>query len=97
LTSDPPPLICCGNLTLDDVVLPDGTEQPCSVGGDALYGVLAARLFLPEAQMLAPVGHDLPPHVWALMGRGFPVPGSRRATVLRSTPDSSTNRQTAVS
>jgi sugar/nucleoside kinase (ribokinase family) len=67
LTSDPPPLICCGNLTLDDVVLPDGTEQPCSVGGDALYGVLAARLFLPEAQMLAPVGHDLPPHVWALI------------------------------
>jgi ribokinase len=70
LTIDsPPPLICCGNLTLDDVVLPDGTEQPASVGGDALYGVLAARLFLPDAQMLAPVGNDLPAHVWALIDR----------------------------
>ena len=62
-----PPLVCCGNLTLDDVVLPDGTEQLASVGGDALYGALAARLFLPRAEMLAPVGRDLPPHVWALI------------------------------
>jgi len=69
LTTEPPPLICCGNLTLDDVILPDGTAQPASVGGDALYGVLAARLFLPDAQMLAPVGHDLPAHVWALIDR----------------------------
>jgi ribokinase len=68
LSPEPPPrLVCCGNLTLDDVTLPDGTEQPASVGGDALYGVLAARLFLPDAQMVAPVGQDLPAHVWALI------------------------------
>ena len=67
LTTEPPSLVCCGNLTLDDVILPDGTEQPASVGGDALYGVLAARLFLPGAQMVAPVGNDLPPHVWTLI------------------------------
>ncbi len=67
MTTKPPPLVCCGNLTLDDVILPDGTAQPSSVGGDALYGVLAARLFLPEAQMVAPVGCDLPAHVWALI------------------------------
>jgi ribokinase len=66
-TPKPPPLVCCGNLTLDDVVLPDGREQPASVGGDALYGALAARLFLPDAQMLAPVGNDLPAEVWALI------------------------------
>ncbi len=66
-TEPPPPLVCCGNLTLDDVILPDGTRQPASVGGDALYGVLAARLFLPDARMVAPVGHDLPAHVWALI------------------------------
>ncbi len=48
-------------------MLPDGREQPASVGGDALYGALAARLFLPDAQMLAPVGNDLPAHVWALI------------------------------
>jgi ribokinase len=63
----PPSLVCCGNLTLDDVVLPDGTEHLASVGGDALYGVLAARLFLPDAQMVAPVGCDLPAHIWALI------------------------------
>lgn len=67
MTTEPPPLVCCGNLTLDDVILPDGTEQTASVGGDALYAVLAARLFLPDAQMVAPVGYDLPEHVWALI------------------------------
>ncbi len=67
MTTDPPSLVCCGNLTLDDVRLPDGTEHKASVGGDALYAVLAARLFLTGAQMVAPVGRDLPAHVWALI------------------------------
>jgi ribokinase len=62
-----PRLVCCGNLTLDDLVLPDGTERKACIGGDALYGVLAARLFLPEAQMLAPVGNDLPASVWSMI------------------------------
>jgi ribokinase len=62
-----PHLVCCGNLTLDDLVLPDGTEQKACIGGDALYGVLAARLFLQEAQMLAPVGCDLPASVWSMI------------------------------
>ncbi len=66
-TETPPPLVCCGNLTLDDVILPDGRQQTASVGGDALYGVLAARLFLPDAQMVAPTGYDLPEHIWALI------------------------------
>jgi ribokinase len=83
LTTEPPRLVCCGNLTLDDVVLPDGTEQPGSIGGDALYGVLAARLFLPDAQMVAPVGHDLPPHVWALIDEAGL---SRAGLPLRSCP-----------
>lgn len=82
-TEPPPPLVCCGNLTLDDVILPDGTEQPASVGGDALYGVLAARLFLPDARMVAPVGHDLPAHVWALIeGAGL----SRAGLPARNCP-----------
>ncbi len=55
-----PPLVCFGNLTLDDIVQPDGTEQPLCIGGDALYGVLAARLWQPLAEMVAPVGYDLP-------------------------------------
>jgi ribokinase len=85
-TTEPPPsLVCCGNLTLDDVILPDGTERPASVGGDALYGVLAARLFLPDAQMVAPVGHDLPAHVWAMIdGAGLSragLPARNRPTI----------------
>ena len=61
LTDTPPcKLVCLGNLCIDDVVQPDGTERPGSMGGDALYGVLAARLFQPQAQLVAPVGDDLP-------------------------------------
>jgi ribokinase len=62
-----PRLVCCGNLTLDNVVLPDGTLEPLCVGGDALYGVLAARLVLQDAEMLAPVGRDLPAGVWDMI------------------------------
>ncbi len=62
-----PKLVCLGNLTLDDIVQPDGTERPGCVGGDAIYGVLAARLFEPRAEMVAPVGRDLPPAVRTLI------------------------------
>jgi len=56
----PPRLICLGNLTLDDVVLPDGTERPGCTGGDALYACLAARFFEPGVEMVAPIGLDWP-------------------------------------
>lgn len=55
-----PALVCLGNLTIDDVVLPSGSQRPGCIGGDALYAVLAARPWEPSAQMVAPVGHDLP-------------------------------------
>lgn len=55
-----PRLVCLGNLTIDDVVLPDGTERPGCTGGDALYACLAARLFEPRTEMVAPVGSDWP-------------------------------------
>ena len=57
---DRPRLVCCGNLTIDDIVQPDGTARPGCIGGDALYGVLGARLFEPTAQMVAPMGDDFP-------------------------------------
>ncbi len=53
-----PRLICFGNLTLDDTVLPDGTERPSCVGGDALYAALGARLWEPATEMVAPRGRD---------------------------------------
>jgi ribokinase len=55
-----PPLVCLGNLTVDDVVLPNGTERPGCTGGDAFYAALAARLAGVAAEMVAPQGHDLP-------------------------------------
>ena len=64
-----PELVCFGNFTIDDVVLPDGTERPGCTGGDALYATLAARAWEPECQLVAPVGHDLPPSVTVAMGR----------------------------
>jgi sugar/nucleoside kinase (ribokinase family) len=59
----PPRLVCLGNLTIDDVVLPDRTEKPGCTGGDALYACLAARLFEPASEMVAPVGNDWPDNV----------------------------------
>lgn len=55
-----PRLVCLGNLTIDDIVLPDGAERPDCIGGDALYACLAARLFEPRSEMVAPVGSDWP-------------------------------------
>lgn len=56
----PPRLVCLGNLTIDDVVLPDGTKKPDCTGGDALYACLAARFFETASEMVAPVGSDWP-------------------------------------
>ena len=55
-----PRLVCLGNFTLDDVVLPDGSERPLCTGGDALYATLAARAFEPRTELVAPVGDDSP-------------------------------------
>jgi ribokinase len=55
-----PSLVCLGNFTVDDVVLPDGRQRPGCLGGDALYAGLAARLFEPAVEIVAPVGSDLP-------------------------------------
>lgn len=54
-----PALLCLGNITIDDAVLPDGTVRASCLGGDAIYAGLAARLFQPDTRILAPVGEDL--------------------------------------
>ncbi|MCQ0986319.1 carbohydrate kinase family protein [Jiella marina] len=65
-----PRLVCYGNLTIDDVVLPDGSERPGCIGGDALYATLAARALLPKTEMIAPVGNDLPEETTRRMEAG---------------------------
>lgn len=58
-----PRLVCLGNFTLDDIVLPDGSEHPLCTGGDALYAALSARIWEPATEIVAPVGNDLPDEV----------------------------------
>jgi sugar/nucleoside kinase (ribokinase family) len=53
-------IVCIGNLTIDHLFLPNGSNRPECVGGDAFYAGLAARLWEPRTSILAPVGSDLP-------------------------------------
>lgn len=59
VTSQPPRLVCVGNLTVDEAVSPTGVRT-VSAGGDALYAALAARLSGATVQVLAPLGFDAP-------------------------------------
>jgi len=59
-----PALVCIGNLTLDEAIQ-DGVRSAVAMGGDAAYAALAARLFLPNVTLLAPVGTDLPAEILA--------------------------------
>jgi len=45
-------LITAGNITIDDLVLPDGKTHMGTIGGDALYSALGARLWLDEVGVL---------------------------------------------
>ncbi|QKE89227.1 hypothetical protein HN018_03500 [Lichenicola cladoniae] len=77
--SPPPRLVCCGNLSIDDMVHPDGSSHPGCIGGDALFGALGARLVLPETHMLAPIGCDLPMVMQdAILAAGFAEAGLPR-------------------
>ncbi len=55
-------LICIGNLTIDEAVSPSGGRIE-SVGGDALFAALAARLAGGHPTMLAPLGADATPEL----------------------------------
>ena len=58
-----PSLVCIGNLTIDEAVRGPERSAP-AMGGDAAYAALAARLYLDDVAMFAPVGNDLP--IWVL-------------------------------
>ena len=55
-------LVCVGNITLDEAISSTG-ERTESVGGDALYAALAARLVGGRPRILAPLGDNAPPVV----------------------------------
>jgi sugar/nucleoside kinase (ribokinase family)/fructoselysine-6-P-deglycase FrlB-like protein len=62
-----PRLIVVGNLTIDDVVLPDGTTQMSSVGGNSLYTALGARLWQPDIGLVTRRGEDFPRDLTAML------------------------------
>ena len=62
-----PRLIVVGNLTIDDVVLPDGTTQMSSVGGNSLYTALGARLWQPDIGLVTRRGEDFPSDLTAML------------------------------
>ena len=71
-----PRLVCLGNLTVDDTVLPDGTRRGGCLGGDALYAALGARLWEPAVEIVAPQGNDAPSRVTdAIVRAGFRLDG----------------------
>ena len=53
-------LICLGNLSIDDIVLPDQTTRLGCFGGDAIYAALGASWWSDSVRIVAPVGSDFP-------------------------------------
>jgi ribokinase len=69
-------LICLGNLTIDDIVLPNGRTQMGSFGGDAIYAALGASYWSDKVQFIAPIGIDFPTeHVSKLRRSGWDTRG----------------------
>src|SRR5207244_3926673 len=62
-----PRVIVVGNLTIDDVVLPDGTTQMSSVGGNSLYTALGVRLWQPSVGIVTRCGEDFPHDLPAML------------------------------
>ncbi|MGH2596257.1 MAG: PfkB family carbohydrate kinase [Actinomycetota bacterium] len=56
----PPRVVVVGNLTIDDVVLPDGTTRMGAMGGNTVYAVLGARLWQPRSGIVTRRGEDFP-------------------------------------
>lgn len=62
-----PRVIVVGNLTIDDVVLPDGTTQMASVGGNSLYTALGVRLWQSRVGLVTRRGEDFPRDLTAML------------------------------
>jgi fructoselysine-6-P-deglycase FrlB-like protein/sugar/nucleoside kinase (ribokinase family) len=64
-------VIIVGNLTIDDVVLPDGIVRMESIGGNTLYSALGARLWQANVGIVTRRGEDFPhdlTHVFTPLG-----------------------------
>jgi sugar/nucleoside kinase (ribokinase family)/fructoselysine-6-P-deglycase FrlB-like protein len=73
------PVIIVGNLTIDDVIHPDGTSQMGTLGGNSVHAAAAALAWTREVGVVARSGADFPA---AALGRlrdaGADISGIRR-------------------
>lgn len=53
-----PSVVVLGQLSIDDVVLPDGQTSMAACGGDATYAALSASLWAAPVGVVAPAGVD---------------------------------------
>src|SRR5216684_4207812 len=67
LPASRPRVIVVGNLTIDDVVLPDGATQMSSLGGNSLYTALGVRLWQPRTGLVTRRGEDFPQELTAAL------------------------------
>ncbi len=75
-------LICLGNMTIDDVILPDNTKEMGCFGGDAIYAALGASCWSDAAGFVAPVGADFPAeHLTKLQNSGWDLRGLPRRDI----------------
>jgi fructoselysine-6-P-deglycase FrlB-like protein/sugar/nucleoside kinase (ribokinase family) len=71
-----PGVIVIGNLTLDDIVLPDGTTHMGVTGGASIYAALGARLWREDIGLVARRGEDFPSeHLDRLRALGLALDG----------------------
>ncbi len=69
-------LVCLGNVTIDDIVLPDGTTSMASFGGNTIYASLAASYWSDHVRLVAPIGIDYPDtHMKKLREVGWDLSG----------------------
>lgn len=74
-----PQLVVVGNLTIDDVVYPDGETSMGSPGGNTIYSASAASLWGVRVGLVARAGGDFPAEVLArLEAAGLDTTGLRR-------------------
>src|SRR5579875_2764818 len=59
MSATAPRLIVVGNVTLEDVVRPDGATSMAAVGGNSLYAALGARLWSQQVGVVARLGDDV--------------------------------------
>jgi sugar/nucleoside kinase (ribokinase family)/fructoselysine-6-P-deglycase FrlB-like protein len=77
-TTPEPDVIIVGNLTIDDVILPNGEATMASLGGNAIHAATAARLWQLPVGIVARVGEDFPVDALdQLRGAGLDTGGMR--------------------